>query len=138
MRGPSGLAQPVGFLGVGGAYDVRRTGQPAGGLGPLQLIERGSAGQIGLDHQHRGRGPVEAEVVHVVDGRDREPVHQLERDGREAGGRDARDPVACAVEGREEGQHGRARRRQRPEAEGGLGDDRRACPGCRSIRWVSE
>ena len=82
VRGAAGLAQPVGLLGVGGADDVGRAGAAAGGLGPLQLVGRGGTGHVRFDHEHRRRGPVETEVVHVVDRGDREPVHQLERDRR--------------------------------------------------------
>ena len=82
VGGAPGLAQPVGLLGVGGADDIGRAGDAAGRLGPLELVDGGRARHVGLDHQHRRRVPVEAEVVHVVDGRDREPVEQLERDRR--------------------------------------------------------
>ena len=82
MGGAPCLAQPVGLLGVGGADDVGRAGDPAGGLGPFELVDGGGARHVGLDHQHRRRVPVEPEVVHVVDRGDREPVEQLEGDRR--------------------------------------------------------
>ena len=123
MGGSPGLAQPVGFLGVGGADHVGRAGGPAGGLGPCQLVRRGGPGHVRLDHQHRGGGPVEPELVHVVDRGDREPIEQLEGDRREAGGGDRGYRIPRPVEGREEREHGRPGRRGRAEAKRRLGDD---------------
>ncbi len=106
-----GLAQPVGLLGVGGTDDVGRAGGAAGGLGPLELVDGGDARACPIRSSASRPRPVEPEVVHVVDGRDREPVEQLEGDRREPGGGDPGDRVAGRVEGREEGQHRQARRR---------------------------
>ncbi len=60
--------------------------------------------------------------MHVVDGGDREPIEQLEGDRREPGRGDPGHRIAGAVEGREEGEHRRSRRRRRAQPEGGLGD----------------
>ena len=80
VRGAAGLAKPVGLLRVRRADDVRRAGDAAGGLRAFELVGGGDAGQVGFDHQHRRGGPVETEVVHVVDGGDRELVEELEGD----------------------------------------------------------
>ena len=94
VSGPPRLAQPIGLLRIGRPDHVRRARHPAGGLGALELVGRRDAGHVRLDHEHRGRGPIEAQVVHVVDRGDGEPVQQLEGHRRQPRRGDPGDRLA--------------------------------------------
>ena len=122
-REPSRLPQPVGLGRVGGAHRRRRTGRLAGRDRGVELGDRGRLGPVRLDEEHRLGVAIEPQIECIVDRGDGRPVEQLERHHVDACRDDARDRVAGAVEGREEGQHRRPRRRGDAETERRLGDD---------------
>ena len=75
--GPGAASRPPGRPGPGStdvAPDASQTGTAVS-----SSCAGGDARQVRLDEQHRGGVAVEAQAVDVVDGADREPVHELER-----------------------------------------------------------
>ena len=91
-------------------------------LGARQFVVRRHTGKVGLDHEHRRGVAVEAERVDIVDGTDREAVHQLQGHGRQARGGDPGDGVARGFERREEREQGPASRRRGAKTERRFGD----------------
>jgi len=55
---------------------------------PFELMPLPRLQACPIDHEHGGSRPIEAELVHVVDGADREPVQELQRDWRKPRGGD--------------------------------------------------
>ncbi len=99
------LAQPVRFHRIGGTDDAGGARIGAAGLGAGQLVIGCDAGPVGLHEQEPGGRPVQAEAVPVVDGRDRDPVHELERAWFQPGAGHRGHGVAGSVERREESEH---------------------------------
>jgi hypothetical protein len=91
-------------------------------LGGLQFALGCGAAGVRLDHQHRRCLAVESQAAHVLDGGDRECVHQLERDRHDAGCGDPGDRLAGGDDGREETEQGQLGRRLGQQSEGRLGD----------------
>ena len=124
MGGPACLAQQVGLGDVARADRGRGAGRRAGSFPAGQLVVGSRARQVGLDHQHGGGIAVQAQTVHVVDGADREPIHELQGHRGESGSRDRRHPVTGRLERREERQKRRAWGGRGSKPESGLGDQR--------------
>ncbi len=127
LEGPEGeparLTEPVRLLRIGGPDHLPSACRDTGRLGPVELVGHPRTGCVRFDHEH-GRGRhVESQVVPVLDGGDRVAVHELERDGLDAGCRDPGDCLAGGVERIEEREEGASGRRRGPKTERRLGDD---------------
>ena len=123
-RCSTALAKPVRLLWVGRLDDLGRTGRLAHHSRGVHLDPGRGAREVGLDHEHRRGLAVQPETLHVVDGPDREAIHQFEGHRRQPGPGDARDRLAGRLERGEERDERGAWRRQRPEPQDRLGHDR--------------
>ena len=104
IREPARLPEHVRFERIVRPNEQRRSRGLAHGNRAIELRVRRLGGEVRFDQEHRGRVAIEAQVMHVVDGRDRELVEQLERDRLQAARGHARHRPAGGFERREERQ----------------------------------
>ena len=119
--GPGAASRPPPGRSPGPPRSAPASVQAVGGS--RQLIGRGRPGPVRLDEQERGGGPIQPEVVPLVDGGDRHRVHQLERARLDARGGHAGDGLRRPRRCREEREHRLLRRRCGSQAQRRLGDD---------------